>query len=85
MSGKVTGECTISYNLNPAMKKGAGRGSYTPMAMKLLISYEKSATKAKSTTSLGSDKAEARSLFSGLRLNSFCCLHIRVTACTKAG
>lgn len=41
MSGKVTGECTISYNsdLNPTKKKEREKEkSYTPMAMKLLIS-----------------------------------------------
>lgn len=41
MSGKVTGECTISYNsdLNPTKNKEQGEvKSYTPMAMKLLIS-----------------------------------------------
>lgn len=41
MSGKVTGECTISYNsdLNPTKKKEQREErSYTPMAMKLLIS-----------------------------------------------
>lgn len=41
MSGKVTGECTISYNsdLNPKKKKERREEeSYTPIAMKLLIS-----------------------------------------------
>lgn len=41
MSGKVTGECTISYNsdLNPTKKKEREKEkSYTPMAVKLLIS-----------------------------------------------
>lgn len=40
MSAKVTGECTISYNsdLNPTKKRKSREKSYTPMAMKLLIS-----------------------------------------------